>query len=338
MRRILNRLEENNKTQTKLESKLESKQQPIISYKVTYNQDNRLGKGGCAEVYKGKLFLTQNKTQEVAVKILSFDQNQKGKTKEEQDLINKNNTLCFENEMQIFKTLRSMPSSPNIVQSYEAAEVLEEKEVQEGEYSSVPIKHAIVMEYAPSGSLIDFIYADGSLTPAGCYDVVSGIANGIDFLHENRIIHRDIKPENVLLSDGGQPKICDFGFAVQEEKNDSRYCGTTSYIAPEIIQGKKYTKAVDVFSFGMTLFEIVVGETPFYGHKSSDIVQAIASRRRPKIPEACPEKLKNLIMACWQQDPALRPTIKKVVQCIQDIGGDEKEILGCEAFTPSMRL
>ncbi len=307
MKSILKQLQENEAQ--KKSSSSESKQQAAQPVAVTYDKEKLLGKGSYGEVCKGTMHLTDGTAQEVAVKTVSYEDD-------------------FEKEMENFKILRSLPFSPYLVQSYESNDVREKN-------SNVLTENAIVMEYVPYGSLYNFINNEkGSLTPAESYQVVSGIANGIDFLHDYGLIHRDIKIDNVLLSAKKEPKIADFGNMEQEEKNCPNICTTPSYAAPETIPGKKsITKAADVFSFGMTLFEIVADEEPFKGYKGNfAVMTAIVHGKRPTIPETCSAEMKALITNCWQQSPSSRPTMKEAIKQIEKIGGSKKELLDCKMF------
>jgi|688.fasta_scaffold341276_1 serine/threonine protein kinase len=86
------------------------------------------------------------------------------------------------------------------------------------------------------------------------------------YLHENRVLHRDLKPQNILLQDD-KIKLCDFGFAKKMSASTNflrSIKGTPLYIAPEILQSKPYTHKVDIWSFGIILYELAYGKTPFY--------------------------------------------------------------------------
>lgn len=87
-------------------------------------------------------------------------------------------------------------------------------------------------------------------------------------MHEHKIIHRDLKPENLLVSDKGNIKISDFGWAAIKEGVDSMkntFCGTFDYMAPEILENKPYNEKVDVWALGVLLFELTQGFAPFKG-------------------------------------------------------------------------
>jgi len=97
-------------------------------------------------------------------------------------------------------------------------------------------------------------------------DMVRAIATGIKHIHDIGLCHRDIKLTNIIISPPAGIKIVDFGFAVENKDYLSLFCGTPSYMAPEIIQRKEYNgQKVDIWALGVVLCKIVTGEYPFGG-------------------------------------------------------------------------
>jgi len=107
------------------------------------------------------------------------------------------------------------------------------------------------------------------------------IVSGIEYLHSHGIIYRDLKPENILLSNLGNVIMTDFGLSKQGLlSNDSRtatFCGTPEYLAPEIIKGEEYTKAIDWWSVGTLIFEMLTGLPPFYTEDEENMYHKILS-------------------------------------------------------------
>ena len=127
----------------------------------------------------------------------------------------------------------------------------------------------ISMEFCEGGSL-DSIYREvkklgGRTGEKVLGKVAEGVLNGLTYLHGRRIIHRDIKPSNILLTRGGQVKLCDFGVSGEfGTKGDANtYIGTSYYMAPERITGQSYTITSDVWSLGVTLLEVAQHRFPF---------------------------------------------------------------------------
>ncbi len=88
---------------------------------------------------------------------------------------------------------------------------------------------------------------------------------GLDYLHKKNIIHRDIKPENLLLDKEGNIKICDFGWSAEANILEKRntYCGTTDYMAPEMIKNESHEFSLDIWCLGILLYELLHGKPPF---------------------------------------------------------------------------
>ena len=102
------------------------------------------------------------------------------------------------------------------------------------------------MEYAPKGNLFFYIQKNRCLSESKSFQFFIKIVNAIHFLHKNNYIHKDIKPENILLFDNNIVKLCDFGWCVEiKDRPRKTYCGTTEYIAPEMINETFYGKEID---------------------------------------------------------------------------------------------
>lgn len=149
-----------------------------------------------------------------------------------------------------------------------------------------------------------------------------GIARGISYLHENRIIHRDLKPMNILLDENLYPIICDLGIAKETQpghtSSQTNNMGTVMYMAPENIEGKRYNYKNDVFSFGIILYNIFVGDNPWTNIGRFQIQSKIVSCQRPVIPDSIPEKISKLIKECWAQNPEERPSINEIINKLED--------------------
>ncbi|KAH7108540.1 kinase-like domain-containing protein, partial [Auriculariales sp. MPI-PUGE-AT-0066] len=179
------------------------------------------------------------------------------------------------------------------------------------------------MEFMDAGSL-DKLQAGG--VPE---DVVSRIAasmcRGLKFLKDDlQIIHRDVKPTNVLVNMGGFVKLCDFGVSGQLEKSLAKTnIGCQSYMAPERIKGESqnklgtYTVQSDVWSFGLSLIEMAVGQYPYPPETYSNVfaqLTAIVHGDPPHLPMTFSEIAHSFIDNCLEKDPLNRPTYAELLE------------------------
>lgn len=149
------------------------------------------------------------------------------------------------------------------------------------------------------------------------------------YLYEaHRIMHRDIKPSNVLVNSRGSIKLCDFGVATETVNSVANtFVGTSTYMAPERIQGGAYSVTSDVWSVGLTVMELAIGRFPFDTNDSTagdrasagpmgilDLLQTIVHEPAPKLPqsEAFPPILHDFIAKCLLKDPEMRPTPRQL--------------------------
>jgi mitogen-activated protein kinase kinase len=158
-------------------------------------------------------------------------------------------------------------------------------------------------------------------------DVLGKIAEatlgGLTYLYlRHHIMHRDIKPSNILVNSRGFIKLCDFGVSGELVNSIAdTFVGTSTYMAPERIQGEKYTVKSDVWSFGLTIMELAIGKFPFDASEQLsdgdgapagilDLLQQIVHEPAPKLPksDAFPQILEDMIQKCLEKDPENRPT------------------------------
>ena len=159
--------------------------------------------------------------------------------------------------------------------------------------------------------------------------IAEAILNGLNYLYDvHRIMHRDIKPSNVLVNSKGQIKLCDFGVSGELVNSIAdTFVGTSTYMAPERIQGAKYSIKSDVWSVGLTLMELAIGRFPFDNNDSAagdrasagpmgilDLLQQIVHEPAPKLPpsDAFPPMLDDMIQKCLLKNPDDRPTPRQL--------------------------
>ena len=162
----------------------------------------------------------------------------------------------------------------------------------------------IVLEYANKGNLFYYIKDNEYLSESQSFKIFIQIVNAIYFLHKNNFIHRDIKPENILLFDKNIAKLCDFGWSVEfKDEPRNTFCGTTEYMAPEMLNEKNYGKEIDIWSLGILLYEMLHGHSPFKPDKANfndkDVIKNIIYQKNIKyksnLSKECIELMTHLI-------------------------------------------
>ncbi|KAG6748286.1 hypothetical protein POTOM_048203 [Populus tomentosa] len=154
----------------------------------------------------------------------------------------------------------------------------------------------LVLEYCEGGDLAVYIQRHGKVTEAVARHFMRQLADGLQVLQEKHLIHRDLKPQNLLLSSNDltpQLKIGDFGFARSLASSDlaDTLCGSPLYMAPEIIQNKKYDAKADLWSVGAILFQLVTGKPPFDGNSQYQLFQNILTSTELRFPQGALEEL-----------------------------------------------
>ncbi|XP_016994713.2 mitogen-activated protein kinase kinase kinase isoform X2 [Drosophila takahashii] len=204
-------------------------------------------------------------------------------------------------------------------------------------------KLCLVMEYARGGSLNRILA--GKIPPDVLVNWAIQIARGMNYLHNEApmsIIHRDLKSSNVLIYEaieGNQLqqktlKITDFGLA-REMYNTQRMsaAGTYAWMPPEVISVSTYSKSSDVWSYGVLLWELITGETPYKGFDPLSVAYGVAVNTLTlPIPKTCPETWGALMKSCWQTDPHKRPGFKEILKQLESIACSKFTLTPQESF------
>lgn len=176
----------------------------------------------------------------------------------------------------------------------------------------------MIQELLPMGSLLDYILDYPESINANDLLLWSAeIAWGMTYLESKRFVHRDLAARNILLSSKTQAKISDFGLSRALGTDSEYYRASTGgrwpvkWYAPESVNYGTFSHASDVWSYGITLWEIFTyGEPPYGEMTGTEVIQLIESNKRLNIPADCPEKIKRIINNCWLYQPDRRPTFK----------------------------
>ena len=201
--------------------------------------DRILGHGSDAIVYEGIDTLTLDL---VAIKVIQLRSSLQ--LKRQKDLVNN-----LQRERRILNTLHH----PGIIQLLD--------------YHEEPQRYIMILEFGAGGSLYQRIERDGKLQELECLELFKNLCDAIKHMHGLNVVHRDIKPENILLKSSIHLRdvmISDFGYATQSFTDELEdIVGTPHYMAPEVMLGLLYGKAVDVWSLGVTTFVSLSGCFPF---------------------------------------------------------------------------
>lgn len=257
----------------------------MILYPGTMLQDRyeileKIGSGGMSEVYKAKCHKLNRL---VAIKVL------KSEFTSDATFVSK-----FKMEAQAAAGL----SHPNIVNIYDV--------VDEGDI------HFIVMELVEGITLKSYITKKGHLDVKEAIGIAIQVASGIEAAHEQHIIHRDIKPQNMLISMDGKVKVADFGIAravSSQTMNAATVVGSVHYISPEQARGGYSDERSDLYSLGITMFEMVTGHVPFEGDNTVTVALAHLENPMPDPRTLNPDVspiLARIILKCTEKRPERR--------------------------------
>uniref|UniRef100_A0A8C0U4D6 Protein kinase C n=1 Tax=Cyanistes caeruleus TaxID=156563 RepID=A0A8C0U4D6_CYACU len=165
-----------------------------------------------------------------------------------------------------------------------------------------------VMEYLNGGDLMFHIQSCHKFDLPRATFYAAEIICGLQFLHSKGIIYRDLKLDNVLLDNEGHIKIADFGMCKENMFGDAKtstFCGTPDYIAPEILLGQKYNTSVDWWSFGVLLYEMLIGQSPFHGQDEEELFQSIRMDN-PFYPRWLNKDAKDILVKLFVREPERR--------------------------------
>jgi serine/threonine protein kinase/beta-lactam-binding protein with PASTA domain len=255
-------------------------QQKILNNR--YELEQKIGEGGMARVYRGR---DTRLNRRIAVKVLhSHYASDAGFLQR------------FHHEAQAAANLRH----PNIVDVYDVG--------LDGDI------HYIVMEYVEGSDLKALIARNGPLPVDQAVQIAEAVANGLSAAHRIGLVHRDIKPQNIIVGPAGQVKITDFGIAKSNLSTAMTETGVTfgtaDYISPEQARGQPATPRSDIYSLGVTLYEMLTGRLPFTGDNAISVAMQHVSEEPPPprmYNPRIPPQLEMLVLRALSKDPQDRP-------------------------------
>lgn len=254
----------------------------------------KIGTGGMSDVYKAKC---HKLNRFVAVKVLKQEFSE-----------NANFVSKFRIEAQAAAGLMH----PNIVNVYDVGE-------ENGIYY-------IVMELVEGITLKKYIEKKARLSYKEAVSIAIQVSMGIEAAHNNHIIHRDIKPQNIIISRDGKVKVTDFGIAKAATSNTitSNVMGSVHYTSPEQARGGYSDEKSDIYSLGITMFEMLTGRVPFNGETTVAIAIKHIQEEMPSPKEFVPEipaAVESIVLKCCQKSPDRR------YQSMQELIADLKQSL-----------
>ncbi|OQR71470.1 mitogen-activated protein kinase kinase kinase 12-like [Tropilaelaps mercedesae] len=180
--------------------------------------------------------------------------------------------------------------------------------------------YCLVMEYCPNGQLYEVLHNGRPVAPCTVVEWSKHIAAGMQYLHTNKIIHRDLKSPNILIGYNDILKVTDFGISktLGEHAAPMSFAGTVAWMAPEVIRQEPCSEKVDVWSYGVVLWELLTCEVPYKDMDSSAVIYGVGNNRLAlPIPKSCPEGFKLLLAQCWNLRPQNRPSFKHILSHLE---------------------
>ncbi|KAG2211201.1 hypothetical protein INT47_006320 [Mucor saturninus] len=243
---------------------------PALPASQLYKKLKKVGKGAYGSVYKG-LDTRTNKV--IAIKVLNLDT-------EEDDVDD------IQKEISLLSQL-THAKSQNITPYY-------------GSFLN-DAKLWIIMEYAAGGSVRTIMKA-GNLEERYIAVITREVLLALSYLHKNQIIHRDIKAANILLTGEGHVQLCDFGVAAANSFRRSTFVGTPYWMAPEVIrEGASYDYKADIWSLGITVYEMATGNPPLANIDPMRAISVIPKSAPPKLPDTFSPAIREFVESCLSE-------------------------------------
>ena len=258
-----------------------------------YKIVNEIGHGGMSDVYEARDVIFRR---EVALKIIKFENAKKI-----------DNLIRFQNEARFSAAF----NHPNIVKIYDY-----------GEYNNLPY---IVNEYVKGQTLRDVLDYKRCFSLNESCSIMLQLCEAVKAVHAKNIIHRDIKPQNIYYASDGGIKLGDFGISILLDSDinvneNKKVMGTAQYLAPELVYGEKATFQSDIYSMGITFFELLTGRVPFDAKNPHEVAVMQVEKEMPSplsINPDLPKEIEYIIFMATKKD--LKDRYKTVEEMESDI-------------------
>jgi len=199
----------------------------------------------------------------------------------------------------------------------------------------------LVLEYAENGTvgkhIIEKINKKEHFSVNTILDWAAELFLGLFYLHSKGLLHRDIKSDNLFICKDNVLKIGDLGEARATDNPTKTLCGTISYMAPEVFNHKGYYSAVDIWSAGVVLYELIMLEKPFTGNTTEEIQKKIQSAKYPPLAENTDERLKKLVECCIDLDAFRRYSAAEIL-CMDFIAARLKKLIDTKVLVVNSSL
>ncbi|KJE98333.1 TKL protein kinase [Capsaspora owczarzaki ATCC 30864] len=282
----------------------------MLSSQIATGERKLLGRGAFGEVFSANvsialiapqhrhLFAFGAQTVDVAVKTLQLDAN----VRAEQDFVHEAELLRRLNHTNIVNVLAVLPAGRGQPQM-------------------------LVLEYVPYGDLRNLLRKSAKSgvvwSPDEYVHVATGVAEGMAYLEQSRVLHRDLAARNILVGEHLVAKIADFGLS--RELNDKDYYKLQSkqklpirWMAPETLNYRKFSSQSDVFSYGVVLWELfTMGQAPWANVEREQYLVGLERGDRLPQPRDCPAHLYSLMLTTWEWEPSARPSFADCVLLLQ---------------------
>ncbi|GBC09550.1 hypothetical protein RclHR1_08970010 [Rhizophagus clarus] len=167
--------------------------------------------------------------------------------------------------------------------------------------------------------------------------ILESTIHKLEMIHNVNIIHRDYHSGNILISNDFSSNLCDLGISKSAMAHDDEIYGIIPYVAPEILKRQNYTKASDIYGFGMIMWELMTGRRPFWDQDHDiDLIIKICDGLRPPIVTNAPDGYIELMRSCWHSDPNKRPTATELREKIVIMKNNEPSV-NCDGRTKIIR-